>query len=1549
MITMAHLVGLLTLLAFISSCSYMKGSESLLNKLSRSIASTEDLHSQMASIRSIVNEINVNGKKVLTLYAYPKGKVTTFDGNDRIKTLLAKMKVAQKELLYQTSTNNINSAEGQKVLLMVVDYLQAVITINKIYAQVAHLSALSNFLHSTSDYSWKNLDQYNLKIDKDYALILLSKINFHAQHLPDQKGVEIKLGGEIRQLLEHLAISDPTTASEYGLYLKFNALRETMINAWGINRLYKDPYKGSKLPVTNSTLDTLTFRPGADKTFSTAEYYQELMQSDDYYNVFSLEVQKIVEATKSSKTVSMSLGSAAEYEELYHALIWGSENLPAFTHLRDYYLGKGKYQDYTPYTKSDVSFKFPGEEVRETEEYHYNGDAPDAKIGKDQTPYSGRYPHLYYSVLLGDELTPENISTKMAQDAYQFRSEAIVQHLHYRIVDEEFSEKMKTDLADKIRLLVDSKFKTRYVNYFKGIIKPLLAKKLEHNNLVQRKVNDKYASIKNALTATEGIKSAFIDYSYSTLNKTPVNAFLYPKSPEILIAMTQEFLQNKGSYDSPDFLYALNDKDTGEVVKQFYTDLSNTFYNKTKGNETFEELAQILWDALNKTAYTYYKKYPYVPIDVITYRQEKDKQYIKAQDNTYVDIKIKYPTVQSTTGKIGKAFSDSVIGSKKETKTKTETKTQKEPKTFDEKLETLMLTFQPFVQGQDLKDMKLKGSALKNKITEMEMLKAKHNESNILPSTSMTLSKIFELMGVDTLRFRKAHKAKSSTYYSITGKQNLGYGAGKQLFLAEQNLGLLKMMAPLLQNKILHKKLKHSHVTGGTVTGSGASSMGSSGKVTYTYEYIYKPAIVVMGLKAYDDNKDTIDKTAVSKYIGEAITSSRKALKGEAHAGTPSTPFDEGLYDTFAQANPRDSENNKRFQFMYDHLEELRAILMNGNGNLSKQEKLGKLDRELFAKIHPYKYFYESYIAPVINVVVAVIMVISLVVGFVFPPAGIPGWLAASLLVFEVSAFTYIMADNIGYRIVYQRMFEIPATLKMQGHLAAIDSIGESPLSLMYKKGAEDETKAYKINSALDSWDRISAAEKANIEERKSMLYERMMWLPLDLMWGAGIVKQFKSFTGQTGLKAMKKMGLPVLTFRQKVQMVFKTNNWEQVFKEKGLLRGVGSVGKDIVQGVPHMSKLLPKYQPYATELLEKHGLRIGLHNKFRELYESRKYAKEFSAVVSDVKYSLEGENIVLHQLFKEIKNFDSKQFTQFIEYQSSNKITILMEKIKASLEKGVTPLELEAMAALSHIPKTVWGKVFNGVFSKNRVNKLKSVLKPGVQPAEALKKYREAKALNDVDAINKVFEEVLVAGHGYKDELLMQVFDQAGLKTSLSNTIKTVQENFASWKALKAPEVELTNNMLKLKEELKNAKHIRSKALADKAKSVEELLEKNPEFYKDLNFSTVNDYWWSILDHSDLMLIHELSAAAKSGSSVKEFSLVFVDYRIVMETIRPLEWKLANESRELRPVNQEPTFKTDYEDTIINEENFFPADGFGEKKSSSVKLLEEKISEQLN
>lgn len=1540
---MARLFALIFLLVLTYSCSYMKDSESFLGKLSRDIASVEALDSQMASIRSIVNEINTNGKKIIHLYTYPKAKVSNFDNNDRIKTLLAKMKVAQKELLYQTSINDINSADGQKVLLMVVDYLQAVVTVNKIYAQIAHLPLVNGTFNFTSNYDWKSLDPYNLKLDKDYALMLLSKVNFLAKHMSEQevknlgltmsqvpKGIEIKLGGEIRQLLEHLAISDPASVKEYGLFIKFNALKETMINSWAINRLFKDTYQGTAISSSVSK-DLLTFRPGENLTLNTSDYYEELMQSDNYYNVFSLEIQKVVDAAKTSKAVSMSIGNEAEYEELYQNLIWGyplneaTKTIKPFQHLKDYYLGHGKYAGYTPYTKADISFKFPGGEVRETEEYDFNGDDPNTKPEKGRSPNYGKYPHLYYSVFAGDELTPENISTKMAKDAYHFRSEAIAQHMAYRIIDEEFSEPDKVKLLAHIRSLIDTRFKDRYKNYFISVTKPLLDKKLAYANLVQRKVNDKYASLKKALTATEGIKSTFVHYYIEQLHKLPKTAKLHPRTPEILIAMIKDTLE-KEYHD--DLIFSLEDPAIGDVVKKFYSDMSDAFYKTAKGTETFDQMTQILWDKLNEIGYIYQKNYPY------TFEQEMmydiRKENVMVQDNTYVDPRVKYIIIdKNKAGGIGS-------GAGKVTPKKTSAPKDPDPKplTFDDKLQNLMLTFQPFVQGQDLKDMKNKGKNMQN-IEIIDIRREQYKSKEKLPTANITLYKLFKVIGLNPTGFRHYLEKKSPSYYNKQSWGVMSSGMHRQRFLAEQNIGLLKMSAPLVQNVIFYTQKKNTHVSGKTAT------------VSYTYENIYKPAIFVMAMKAYNEVTDVIDQKLVSTYIGDSMIASRKALRGEAHGDSPATPFKEGLFETFVQADPTDAKNSKRFHFMYDQLEELRGIIMSGNGNATQSTKFQKYDQALFATIHPYKYFYEKYVAPVINIVIAVIMVISIVVGFIFPPAAIPGWLAASLLVFEISAFTYIMADTVGYRIVYQRMYEIPATLKMQGHLAAISSVGESPLHLMYKKGAEDEAKLYKINSSLDSWDRISAAEKANIEERKSLIHERLMWLPLDLMWGGSIIKQFRTFTGLSGVKAMKKFNMPVLTFRQKIQMVFKTNNWQQVFKEKGLIRGVGVVSKDIVTGIPQMGKLLPKYQPYAKELLQKHGLRIGLHNKFIEIYESGKFAKEFDAIGATMaKYPLEGENLVLHQLFKEIKAFDQKQFTQFLERKPTHEINVLMEKINASLEKGITPLEMEAANALAHTPKTVWGVFFNGVFDKSRVNKLKSVLRPGIEPAEALQKFREAKATNNAASVTNVFDEVAITG--YNEELMMQVFEQAGLKTSWSNTVKTIKNNISIWKTLKQPEVILTNDMLKLRNELKNAKHIRAKALTDKANSVEALLEKNPEFYKDMNFASVNDYWWSILDHSDLMLIQELSKAAKKGSVAREFSLVFVDYNKIMESIRPLDWKAASDSRALRKYGEEPTFKTDFEDTIIDDANIFPTDGFGDKKSQTIKLLETKIDDQL-
>jgi hypothetical protein len=768
--------------------------------------------------------------------------------------------------------------------------------------------------------------------------------------------------------------------------------------------------------------------------------------------------------------------------------------------------------------------------------------------------------------------------------------------------------------------------------------------------------------------------------------------------------------------------------------------------------------------------------------------------------------------------------------------------------------------------------------------------------------------------------------------YNKTQKFAEGYDS--QIYLASQAIAMAYQSAPILQNEIFYTSYQKT----GYTTGSGMGYGGSS----YTYtENVYKPVLEVIGLKALNSSTGALDMTKTGSLIGEGYNAAMKSLRGQASGDNPATPFKEGLLETFAKSDPSNYAADKRFNFMYDKLEQLRAIMMSGAGQpQSVANKMEKLDYELYKKIHPWKYRFEKYIEPIANMVMVALMVISLIVGMVFPPAAMPAWLAMSLFVFEVSSFSFTMASNVGYRIMYQRMYEVPANLKMQTHLAAIQGAQESPLKMMYQSASG--LKQYGMSTPLDNWDRIKSAEKANIDERRHMILERLFWLPLDMMWGASILKMGKNLVGISTVKSLKKLGLPALTFNEKVKVIFKTDQWQKYIQEKGLMRGMKEVTKDVVSGLPEANKLLPKYQPYPREMLEKFGLRAGLFNKLETLHYTVAADK---VIVGNAKYALTGENLTLYNIFKDIKAHDDKLFKHFIEFQSTHETTKIYTKIQELLSKGVTPAEIIGRP-IGRAPKTFLGVLFNGSTESGRMKTLQSTMKEGVDLSEAMAKFREAKPLGK-EAITKVFEQYTVPGFEY--EQLLKTFEEAGMKKGLKSATTQMTNNYNTWKASKADDVKLTNLMMQLQHEFNEAKHVKSASFVDKCVDVENQLAANPEFFKEKGFNSATDYWLSLLDHSDLMMLEEIAKKAPKGSMTRDLKAVFTDYQTVMETIKPMQWKKASEtysaSTEILPLS---THANDYSEIIIKDANIYPVDGFGTKKTESMKLLESQIEEGL-
>ena len=137
--------------------------------------------------------------------------------------------------LYERSFYNvpfiISDPNIQNFILKILDYFKLSGRVYRLYAYHAHQN--SAYLKT---YSFEKLSFLNLKVSKNYALEVLSKVAFKAKTL-DENTVSIEFSKGTLQVFEYEALAEPVSEDEYVNLLKFLGLRESLINSWAINKI----------------------------------------------------------------------------------------------------------------------------------------------------------------------------------------------------------------------------------------------------------------------------------------------------------------------------------------------------------------------------------------------------------------------------------------------------------------------------------------------------------------------------------------------------------------------------------------------------------------------------------------------------------------------------------------------------------------------------------------------------------------------------------------------------------------------------------------------------------------------------------------------------------------------------------------------------------------------------------------------------------------------------------------------------------------------------------------------------------------------------------------------------------------------------------------------------------------------------------------------------------------------------------------------------------------------------------------------------------------
>ncbi len=663
------------------------------SNISRIIASSpadEDFSSRIDNIKSSVANLIASSEAMLAIFLkaqeghsklkeeeLPKIKAVSSDSFFRLLSVSKnQMKEMRRELLLLSSNQEIypDSRAGVEINRAVVDYQTILLTLNHLYVRVAHYKLLDK---KVFDFSWKELDDLNLLIDKRFAINFLSRTTYGAKHLSLQEAeeisgiqlpetflhkdidrvVEISIPMEARQLLETMAISEPNNTFEFARLFQFNAVRETLVNTWAINRLFDRSYKYQDTPLTNIEKNreiggVLTFRAGADRKMSSSKYYKELVSADIYHNNLlplldddGYTRNKLLQASYSifssdgkSLLNSSAIGTPAEYQQIYKDLVFGSTQdvIPV---VRDFFISQGKFVE---------NGRFYTEEVFDTETF-----SGKRILKTEETFWDQQSRLLSYSFFLNDSFTPERIAERLAEDEYYWRSRAIANHVMEFIKgmkgsDEEENEivvysDFQLDIIEKkVYDILNRKYFARYIAKQKAKFKVILEKELDENHMVIARRKEKTKNILETIKRYDAIRASFVKQFIEEKGYTPNRITLYPADNTELFNMVGHEIQN--NFAVAPLYYALEkDDDIAAVVAQFQEDIRIDYQNtatllawayKRKGKlPPRDEIIKLLWQSTKKIVKRYYHEFEFNSTMAQKLQREFQEKYRVKQDN----------------------------------------------------------------------------------------------------------------------------------------------------------------------------------------------------------------------------------------------------------------------------------------------------------------------------------------------------------------------------------------------------------------------------------------------------------------------------------------------------------------------------------------------------------------------------------------------------------------------------------------------------------------------------------------------------------------------------------------------------------------------------------------------------------------------------------------------------------------------------------------------------------------------------------------------------
>jgi hypothetical protein len=451
-------------------------------------------------------------------------------------------------------------------------------------------------------YDFSKLNFLNLKINKQFGLELIARVNFQVKHINDGKDLEFSIGEQEKQMMEYLAMLEVDTLTDYSKMLTYIGAREAMTNSWAIQRLF--PFN---IQTTNvkSCGNFLSFREQNGNIMASSAI-KELEDYDVFMNHYIPAIESLIEASSRHEL----LGDAQSATKIAEDLLFNVKSL-------NHFLTKEvQYDEYT--------VGLPPSQLKE-----------DAKLIAEILLQSEKeswyeFANIHFSTIFMPQDGVQDLGKiieRVTTEAIRKRKEAVLNSMLGQIaftkdqiladVEQKLTEHLK--IREPIfKSLLETELRKTLVDYSDKTKRARINKKNKEDELFEVvQATIKAAHIKAAIKRRSGLEET-----------------LYPVSPE---EMQEVFHYVIGETYNDVNVTLVNNRNLKILFDKYMENVNKRFYDlvfeKSKETKEFNEemLAKLLWDAVFFEANLVKQEYPYTFEDELM--EDMLKKSISIQDN----------------------------------------------------------------------------------------------------------------------------------------------------------------------------------------------------------------------------------------------------------------------------------------------------------------------------------------------------------------------------------------------------------------------------------------------------------------------------------------------------------------------------------------------------------------------------------------------------------------------------------------------------------------------------------------------------------------------------------------------------------------------------------------------------------------------------------------------------------------------------------------------------------------------------------------------------